>query len=796
MAKSNKSATQIALPLIEGIQDFNVPIDKKWAARFVQMGYQQYINLCEEARYLEYKAVDMGITDESQLKNFFDPKNKDNPDGGKAEYMKSDWAQNPIIQSLNRIPKSYVSNIETDIKVNGVDRLSIDKKIQKKHEIVAKKYAISLINFLNSATNDLPIPSSTNLQAYAAGEESADVKNDNGEGLLNMIKSEMSDDWDIALLSDIGALKDGVESSHEVLIKYFYDELEFKLKVMPEIVSDLMKVRTSTWRFYTSTLDGTPQIQYMIPTHVKVSPFKEKDGMDVDYWYHEFNVTWSDYMKMIGGKLTLEENEKIYEANRTAFYSNDRAYLAWQNTNQFYSTLMSSTIRLGYFEAKKHVYDEKTNTYYYKWVKFYYLPIFTNSLSINPDYILDLGDLQDQYRYGNKLQNAKPSLVIFKDRNQASWYDIQKPDLYRLNLLYQQYINTMGGIVPRGVLFAEETLKEIAEEMITEQRAQMQERGLDITQDNGTYTKTLEKIIKRTIQSGKGIFKRRDGDANEKQLDPPTFTINHLIYDDLVQLINQMMAIYNNMITSLGTNPILLGQAPKPRQSAKGVEMASQSGLSMLSEIVEMVEFSLKEFGNRMIYWDKNVISEFDKNFNPKSSRAALMKAIIGGAGIGWLEILNDMYEQNCSMVIENAPSPEEKLMLLDYTMQLELAGKVPTGTGFMVQEIKNVKIAKLYVMAVVRKQERAMAENQAALMQQQQQMRQQQVQEQMAIQDAQAKRDAQLQAQLEILTNQLKQDGMSRNIQERGANKEAEAKRKAELDIQKKAAEKELETL
>lgn len=797
MGKSDKiSALQYSMPLISGIQDFDVPINKEWASRFVQMAYQRYDNLCDRARYLKYKGIDLGITDEFELKNFYDTKNESNPNGGKAEYMKADWSLNPLIQSLNKIPRAHVVNIETDIKVNGVDRLSIDKKTRKKHEIVAKKYAIDLINFLNSATNDLPISDSTNLSSYTEVAEGSSTQLGESDNMLEMIKSEMSDDWSVAALSDIGLLKDGVESSHEELIKYFYDNLEFKLKVLPEIVSDLMKVRTSSWRFYTSALDGTPQVQYMPPIDLKLSPFKEKDGSDLDYWYYEFAVTWSDYMKMIGGKLTLEQNKDIYEANRTAFYLYNQSYLVWQNTQEFYSTLTSSTIRLGYFEGKKHFHDPVTDTYYYKWVKFYYLPIFSNTLALNPDYILDLGDLQDQYRYGNTLQNAKPSLVIFKDRTQASWYDIQSPDLLRLNLLYAQYMNTMLSIVPRGVLFAEETLREIAQEMANEQKHALQEKGVDINQDNGLYTKALESVIKRTIQSGKGIFKRREGDGNEKQLDPPTFTINHYIYDDLIQIVNQMMAIYNSMITSLGTNPVLLGQAPKPRQSAKGVEMASQSGLTMLSEIVDMVEYSLKEFGSRMIYWDRQVSTEFTKKFEPKTARAALVKAIIGGAGIGYLEIVNDMYEQNCSMVVENAPSPEEKLMLLDYTMELELAGKVPTGTAFMVQEIKNVKKAKMYLIASVKRAERIAAESQAALMQQQQQMQQQQIQQQMAIEDARAKREAQLQAQLDTLNNQLKQDGMSRNIAERGENKEREAQRKAELDIEKKAAEKQMESL
>ena len=65
-----------------------------------------------------------------------------------------------------------------------------------------------------------------------------------------------------------------------------------------------------------------------------------------------------------------------------------------------------------------------------------------------------------------------------------------------------------------------------------------------------------------------------------------------------------------------------------------------------------------------------------------------------------------------------------------------------------------------------------------------------------MAIEDARAKRDTELQARLDTLNNNLKQEGMSKNIAERGQNKEAEARRKVELDLQKQQAEKEMNSL
>jgi len=247
------------------------------------------------------------------------------------------------------------------------------------------------------------------------------------------------------------------------------------------------------------------------------------------------------------------------------------------------------------------------------------------------------------------------------------------------------------------------------------------------------------------------------------------------------------------MITSLGTNPILLGQAPKQHQTLKGIEIANQSGLSMLQEMIKINEFSVTEFGSRMIYYDKLVSKEFDKTFEPKSSRASQMKAVIGTYGVGWLEIYKDMYVQDCTMKVEMKSTEEQRIMLFDYTSQLELQGKLPIGTSLMVQEIQNYKLAKLYVLAQVRKAERIAVENQMALMEQQQMAQQQAQAQQFQMTQQDKASTAEIEARLLQLENKMKQEGMSQNIAERGANKEKENQQKAELKAQQEILDKQL---
>jgi hypothetical protein len=235
------------------------------------------------------------------------------------------------------------------------------------------------------------------------------------------------------------------------------------------------------------------------------------------------------------------------------------------------------------------------------------------------------------------------------------------------------------------------------------------------------------------------------------------------------------------LITSLGTNPQMLGQAPRPRQAVRGLEIASQSGLTMLQDMVAMFNFGLKELGSRVIYYDQVVIKEFDKNtLEPKTQRAEQMKGVLGDLGVNWLEIYNDMPMQKCGMIIQPKPTAEERVMVFDYAMQLEMQGKLPVGTALSTKHIQNPKMAFLWMMAIAKKQERIMVENQMQMQQQQ----------------AQAQQQAGIQAQLAQMNEQLKTQGQVAVKDKTNQNRLEENQQQAELDMAKATHEKEMESL
>jgi hypothetical protein len=774
-----------------GLQDLDMVIDKSWAVSFLERAYLLRGAPTDASKLSQYRDLDLGISNEAEMKARFDPKSSKNPEGGKAEFVNTDWSSCPLIQSVNRITKSYIINKMADISVRGIDKISIDKKMAKRQQDILRQYVIDTINFIGSKLGDAPLPSNYNINSIADESLPTEVNT----SLIEQVRMELANnDMSFALLSEVGALKDGVELTHEIMTNYYLDSLKFRLRILDDVVSDIMKANIVSYRFYTSAMDGTPQVIYIDPLKLNVGPFVEKDSRDKDYWFYEDTITWGEWMKMVGGKLDESLLKEVYEANRNAFFPNNSSYPVWNNqsyTLSFQNAILNTAIRIGYFECKKHVYDEKTGKYYDQIIKFYYLPITGGTgLSYNEKFIFELGPLQDMYRFGGMLQYSDFSLVLYRDNSMSSWYEVQEPSLHRLNYLWNQYLNTATAIVPRGVIFSEETLREIVDEMVKAVEEDMAENGQEITGSYGRWQKMMNETIKKYVQSGRGIFKRRSGDANEKQLDPPTFSIQHQIYDDLQRLIQEMMSLYNMMIMSLGTNPVMLGQAPKQHQTLKGIELASQSTGTMLEQMSEMAEAAVTEFGRRMIYYNQSTAMEFGKDLKPKTPRAEQMAAIIGTQGVGWQEIGRDMPVQQCTFLIENRPTDEQRILLFDYTMQLEQKGLVPVGTALMVQEIKNYKLAKLYVMANVAKQQRVAVENQMQLMERQAQQAQMMNQQAMAQQAQMMKMQNDLKNENDALKAQLKEQGMSKNIQERGENRIEENAQKAAIDLQKKQAE------
>lgn len=774
--------------LVEGlIQDFDLEFDEDWAVEFLRRVYASRQNFIDDKKLAKYRSFDLGVLDPesvTKLKEFFDPKDNEIKEGGTAEYMRGGIDMCPLIHSLLSIVKKQIKENTSSITVKGSDKLSVDKKAKERLRILNKRNIVDNINYVLEISGKPPISYDTDVDKLLQdGSNDVNINTDNPNGLIDSIKSEFAqDNWDYALLSESGMLKDGVEISHEQMISHYMSHTKFDENIAEQIISDYMKVNGLCFMFYTSQINGLPEVQYVSPETIFVSPFFNKDSSDKDFWGFQFEVTWSDYMKMVGGSLTTEQNKEVYEKNKATWFSS-ASYPNFVENVQFPSyAFLNTIIKLGYVEVKKHVHDKFTGKYYDVVKKFYYLPLAQDKMK--PQYILGLGSLQDMFRFGTNLQYADYSIIMRRDNTKASFYEVMEVEFSRMNKIYAQYINTFASFIPEGIIFAEEPLRALADEIIRE----IEDEGGEM--DENASSRIQSKIVRRVKQSGSMIAKKRKGDNDEERLDNPTSVMENKILIDCVGLINQLMTSYNMMLMSLGINPNRLAQEPKPRTTDKSIQGASSNSAFATMEIEDAMVYSMKEFGQRVVYYDQVVISEFDKNMNPTTDRAKEMSSILGTKGINWLEVYQDMPEQRCILEVESTPTEQDKAMLLNYVMQLELAGRIPIGTVVNLQGIDNFKLQKLFVAATIKRSERINIERQQAMMEQQQAAVQQQQQVQAQSNMQTMAQQASFQERLATLENQLRTEGQIAVKKQTLENKKEEEDHKAAVETSQKQQE------
>lgn len=739
------------------VQDFEMEVTVDWALEFLKRTYVTRTKFVDNVKLKEYRDIDKGIIDETKLKKFFDPKDVNSHEGGNAEYMRTDWKPCPLIQSLINIIKKQIKKHVSDITVKGTDKVSIDKKAAEKLRIQNKKNMVDNINQVLAITGQPPISYDTDLdklfKSYESKKEDAESQTDEAPSIISQIRAQASDDNDYTMLAESGMLKDGVEIAHEEMIDHYREHSKFDDLVLEKIISDYMKIQASCFRFYTSEVNGLPEVLYMDLNTLYTSYFQHKDASDMDYWGHEFICTWSNYMKLVGGGLTIEENKAVYEMARLTWGTGANFPDFDANIQQPTFGYLNTSIRLGYIEIRKHKKDENTGKYYDVIKKFYYLPLAQQSL--DKKYIMGLGDLQDMYRHGTNLAKADFSIILRRDNTKMSFYDIMNVDFYKMNLVYNQYLNTFASFIPEGVVFSTEQLVELANEII----ADMQQES-ENEMEQASQQKIIQGIVRRFKQSGTGMLPKRKGDNAEERFDSPTSIIENKILIDCAGLINQLMTIYNLMLMSLGINPNRLAQEPKPRTTNKSISGASANSQFATMELEEDVQFSIKEFAKRMMYYNQQVITEFDKNLHPISDRAKEMYAIVGTKGVNWLEVYRDMPEQRCVIEVESEATDEDWIMLLNYVNQQEALGTLDAGTLPYIKSISNFKLASLYTIMSIKRTKQNRIENQQSLMAQQQAAVQQQQQAQAQANSQAMQQQATIQERLTTLENQLRTEG------------------------------------
>ncbi len=707
---------------------------KQWAYRHIEgLGFT---SVNKNDNIFKYRDYEKGVFDNKLYKDTFDPVGVEDKHKrqSKPVFKNTDFKHSRLLKSITNTLRENIREVPQDIEIKSQDILSLNKKIKEKFAMLGRQNAIDVLNKINQDSGLLPIDKDADLEEMYGDKKNK--ANSIESNIGSFIKKEMKDNNSVMLFELSGGNKDGVEMCHEMTSKYWLDALKYKDNISDKLTQDIINANVMCYRFYTDLNTGLPEIQYLDPTTVQTNPFEDKYGKDVTHWRHEFMCTFKEYLGFVGQKLTVEENKEIY---KLAGLKNENLENV-QNWGDFYNGNFNGKITIGYLEVIVQEYSKSDEIRYYNKTKtIYYLPNVTGE-----NKIIYIGDLQDQFRYGQNEMYSATSLVVCRVMESESMMDILFPDFEKINVLYVEYLNTISTYMPRGTGFAIEAFEQIAEMYLED----MEERDDDSAAE--AKNMIIHKLLKATQSRGAGVFAtttKKDGDLNTTALPTPVFTIPNNSLSSASELLNQIFQLFNLMLMNGGISQSRLGNDPQPRQTLTGIKYARESSMDATKWMQRLYNEGITQFVERIMYWNRNVIQEFAKNLEAKTERAKVLQSLVGNYGISLLELYNDMPNQYCTMQVSNIDKSQYKDFITQTCLQYEQQGIVDFGTFITLNKIDNVNLMGMYLLACTIRKKNEVIENQMAMNTNNAQAAQQQMQLQMEM----SNKNKELEARIEF---------------------------------------------
>jgi hypothetical protein len=674
---------------------------------------------------------DDGGMDVKAMKKMFDPVTPEGK-GGDALYVSTDWKSCPINIHINNIVETNIEKIPINLYCKAIDEYAMLKQQKENHRILGRREFMKFINEMNAKLGYPKLKDTDDPYKYVAqmgkmkkpktGLRKKEMK-DLPTGLIDTIKASINDNEDLALFNEY-IYKGDVEIAIELGLKHYFQTNKFN-RIGERLITDIRRYNRCVGRWYTSLTSGRPVMEYLEPNRVYVSPFNEPDGRDITSWYIEYDVTFGDFVRMIGKALTKDQLQKVFEKNKMHFAAHG---YAWDTCSV--SERNAAKVRVGYHEFesqncdvyaegsrngnlrfKKKPYDwqpkpnvpkeykdVRVEKHYNVWYSHYYIPMFVGG-SINgtrsvqlldyvqqADYIFNFKKVQDMQRYGDQDRHCLSSLVVWKKRG-MSFHDIMQRYMPKMNLLWQKY---------QHLISQTDVHKVYANELVEAMMRHADEGDKKSTEENKM------EWLKQLEQTGKGIASFVDTKGN--QIDPiKVFKVGYGAA--ALDVLNGMRVLYNEMTVALSINDVREGIDPKPRTSLGGIQLslaASNNGTYFIEKGYMDVVLS---FANRMNYYMSQIVSEGE------SDRLEEFRNVVGLANAMAYEAIKDIPMHSLGMYIDNINTDEEKQRLINTADQLVKAGLMDIEVLHLMIKIDNLKYATVLMIMKYKQKQKQLQE-------------------------------------------------------------------------------------
>jgi hypothetical protein len=589
-----------------------------------------------------YRDLDILKVDEELYKQMFDPKTPGD-NGGKAEYVSSDFKINPIYIHLMNIVKADILKTGKQLEVNMTDKYAKTRQMNDNYKIL---YQEAFRKIINRLSKELGLPGISDAQdPYKwASNMFSDNKEINSPDVVNkfvdLIRNQITDDQDLALYNEF-VYKGDYEIAFELGIKYYIQDLnKWNARIADDILNDLKHFNKAALEYTTDLITGRPIINRYVPESLFTNPFRDKLGNDIEYYWIEYTVSFGDFMRTMGKNLKPEKLKEVFVLMRNqgvhridwkndfinfgiGNYTRDSALVKIGKAAML-STDMEvhmENITTGTYEQRPLTWEpisedeERIEKRYNVWRWWYYIPATAyNTQNVTwewqKDFIFELQKFQDQQRYGDDGRYSKPPLIILDNSSQASFTDIVETFNPKITHLWHRYQNYLVNDLDATIL-SEDLINGMLAAIDEDNNINFGDKEKP-TGGNGRDAYMQQwKLIK---QGGKGFLKMTDKAGNQI-LDPSKMVlpIKNGYMEKAEGCLTQMFLLYELMIKALAFSPTTAGEETKPRTPVAAIEQSIKVADSSRFYLQKSYEDLYVMVAERMVRFILDIFKEKDK---------------------------------------------------------------------------------------------------------------------------------------------------------------------------------------
>jgi len=724
--------------------------NETWCAQVIYWAKKYSKLFLDPKRAHKYRKTDLLELDEKEYRQMFDPITPEGG-GGQAAYVSSDMKANPVYIHLINNMRAEIQRMGKQIEVNFTDKYSKTRKMRDSYKAL---YSRQIRNIINDFCKELGIPPISESQdpykwiknfskQQEPGNDGKEMGNDVVGKFADLIKNKIESNEDLMLYNEMVYKGDYEQAIEKGIQFYMFQQNRWDDRLADDVFDNIRHFNKGCLEWYTDRITGRPVIELFAPENLWVSPFRRKDGSDIQWYFTEYDITFADFIKTAGFGLKPEKLKEVFIWNKM---QGSRHGIDWRD--EFFqggvvSNLRDNAyIRLGRCAVLSQDYevfmDEVEATYpnhqpnglswkadpqneyeinreeknYNVWRTFYYIPPTQAELA-NSDYawqanfIFDIRKNQDQFRYGEDGRYSQCPLVIYDNGRQASTTDIVESFMSKINFAWQSYQNCVINDVDATILSDELMGGLLA--AVDEENAN--NPGEPDEPTGGNERAAAQEQWKMIRQAGRGFIKMVDKQG-KPLIDPSKLVMVYKngYLDRADKFMGQIINLYSQLNIALGNDP----NATKPRVTTQGINDAVRQSDNSKYFMQKGYEYILKACAERFVRYILMVGTEAKElGYTPRYDE---FKDILGVSDGLLIEGLEDVPPEEIGLNVSYVDNKHMKDIVIQLCNQYIAQGKLDDDILYLILGMDNWKACFCLMRMSLTKKKKEMAAQQQLL--------------------------------------------------------------------------------